>query len=211
MRKFFLGLIVGGVAVYLWQLRKAGSGPMRANVAAPVKAPESSLHGSKASEPEAGKPKATPDAVGNSNLRSQVPEVARNVSGFPSYQTAPLVEYRPEFQALAEELFGKTAALVGGGASEKHKGSYSFRARNGSTAAKVIIYERQRGKENGAFPMLQDGIYVLLRTQRSVPNTLGVAPEHEERFYYRRVSAADLDGAAHDIADVLQAGEAGPA
>jgi hypothetical protein len=200
MRKFLLGLIVGGVVVYLWQKGKMSSALTAS------KTPQSSLPQSNALEAEAGNLKCAESAVANLNLRSQESEVAHNVSGFPSYQTAPLVEYSPEFQALAEELFGKTAALVGGGTSEKHKGSYSFHARNGNTAAKIIIYERRRGKENGAFPMLQDGIYVLLRTQRSAPNTLGIAPKHEERFYYRRVSAADLDGAAHDIADVLQVG-----
>ncbi|MFB3814078.1 MAG: hypothetical protein ACE14L_08190 [Terriglobales bacterium] len=184
MRNFILGLIVGGFAVHLWHKRAARP---RGTV---VRMPSVAV----------ARPKAEP-----SKTEVSVTEL-RPSAGAPSYETAPLTEYSPEYQALAEQLFNAAATLVGAAACEKHAGSCSFFTAERTTAAKIIIYERRRGKEYGAFPMLQDGVYLLLRTQRPAPTTLGVAPRQDERFHYRRVNAVEIEAAAQEIADVLRVG-----
>ena len=192
MRKFILGLIAGGIAAYLWRHRQLSRTPHPTTPTPGVPEPDS----------------ANPRIAGPVPETSESQQVLefRHADRAPSYQTAPLVDYRSEYQTIAEDLFNKTVALVGSRPSEKHEGSYRFLAKGGSTAAKIIIYERHQGRENGVFPMLPEGVYLLLRAQRSAPNTLGVTPQHEERFHYRRVHSADLDAAAEEIADVLQIG-----
>jgi hypothetical protein len=81
------------------------------------------------------------------------------------------------------------------------------------TVAKLVIYQRGVGVECGSFPVLNDGVYVLIRvdgaasTRIWVPEmtdlvfpqffalvsqhvTLGVAPMHYKRFAYFRVESA---------------------
>jgi hypothetical protein len=65
--------------------------------------------------------------------------------------------------------------------------------RQGSTAAKIIIYERSLGKENGDFPALEEGVYVLLRTRDHDLDSLGVAPKHGERCTFFKANDSDLD------------------
>ena len=200
MRSFILGLMVGGVAGYLWQSRRMRSSTLKQQV------PELGLLMADSLERVAESPQVTeavPAAAGSQPAALESGYTVR----MPSYQTAPLADYRPEYQAVAEELFEKTVALIGRPAAEKSQGSYSFLTKGGSIAGRIIIYEHGRGRENGPFPMLQESVYLLLRTRRSAPNTLGIAPKEEERFHYRRVDPADLNAVAQDIADVLQADE----
>ena len=134
-----------------------------------------------------------------------------------SYQTAPLADYRDSLQRQAEALFDEVRKSVGGRA-KRYPGSYSILARSsGATAAKIVIFQQgvALAKENGSFPPLRDGIYVLLRTSeetgRSIWNsgivqtlgfghrfdpdtTIGIAPKHHVRFAYFQVTDQDLDG-----------------
>lgn len=192
MRRFILGLALGVLAVYLWE---RGRGRLQRN---------SELPDTRVPEPDPST-QSVSEAAEIVDSGSEPAPMEYSRSSGPSYQTAPLAEYGPQHQALAEQLFDAAGRLVGRRVSKKCEGSYSFLSKTGSTAAKIIIYERQHGKQNGAFPMLQNGVYVLLRTQGSAPNTLGVAPKHEERFYYRRVNETDLDGAAEEIAEIVDA------
>jgi hypothetical protein len=189
VRSFILGLLVGGLAVHLWhranRSRSSRIGSTRASV-------------------------GPPQASFESRAESYSPAIvasAAPASGAASYQPACLDEYSPELQGLAEHLFEQTASLAGLAMSQKGKDGYSFLWERGGTAARVVIYQRRHGNETGAFPMLQDGVYVLLRTRASAPNTLGIAPSHEERFNYRRVSDINLEDVAHEIADVLHAAD----
>jgi len=132
-----------------------------------------------------------------------------------SYQTAPLADYHDSLQRQAEALFDEVRKSVGGRA-KRYDGSYSILARSsGATAAKIIIYQQGvvLAKENGSFPSLTDGIYVLLRTSEigsSIWNsgivqtlgfghrfdpdsTIGIAPNHHVRFAYFQVTDQDLD------------------
>jgi hypothetical protein len=94
--------------------------------------------------------------------------------------------------------------------ARRYKGSYSILAKSsGETVAKIIIYQRGLGRENGAWPVLEDGVYVLVRangetepliwqaeTIRSAGAgqpfdsdlTIGIAPKHERRFAYFRIA-----------------------
>ena len=60
-----------------------------------------------------------------------------------------------------------------------------------------MIYETAKGKINGNDPLLSDGIYVLVRTkadENGRTRTIGVAPKHDERFaYFRLTMDNDLD------------------
>ncbi len=189
MRNFILGLIVGGIAVYLWDRRSRAVNLSKPRV-------PGAWHPLVVESAE--EPRAVPPAL---DLPSEMAKP--RAQDAPSYQTVPLEEYGAEHQALARELFDAAASLTGSRSAERHKGSYSFLGKDGSTRAKIIIYERHRGEENGAFPMLQDGVYVLLRTFPSTPNTLGVAPKHQERFLYRKLETTDVSTAAQEIADVV--------
>lgn len=120
-----------------------------------------------------------------------------------SYQTAPLVDYTPVLVRRAAELF-RLVQQRAGTKAHKYKGSFSVFARSSdSTAAKIVIYERGKGKVNGRDPLLGDGIYVLIRVSgNGSGRTIGVAPKHDERFAYFRLS----DGQSLDeIADFIAA------
>lgn len=118
-----------------------------------------------------------------------------------SYQTVPLSDYDPGYQQLAKQLFDRTAALVGRRISRAWRGSYSFQAEDGSTEAKIIIFQSTLGKQNGdAFPLRKNGVYVLIRAGASAPDTIGVAPKHDRRFTWEQVDSALLDSAANRIA-----------
>ena len=140
-----------------------------------------------------------------------------------SYQTAPLADYRDSLQRQAQALFDEVKKSVGARA-KRYDGSYSILARSsGATVAKIVIDQQgiAMAKENGSFPSLKDGIYVLLRTSekigRSVWNsgivqrlgfahrfdpgsTIGIAPAHYVRFAYCQVTDQDVYGR---IAEVL--------
>ena len=120
------------------------------------------------------------------------PEAERNL---PSYQTAPLTEYRPEFQTLAREIFEHVQSSVGPRRAHRFKGSYSFFAHgNPSTLAKVVIFENDKGKVNGHWPV-RDGVYVFTRCAAGEPDSIGVAPAHSERFNYHHITRETLNEA----------------
>jgi hypothetical protein len=192
MRNFILGLVAGGLAGYLWQTRR-----MRRQIPS-SRLPDPNGFPSTGGKTQAVEPLPSPDAT-----RPAATTISAGRA--PSYQAAPLAEYAAQYQALAEDLFAKTIALVGKQAGEKQPDRYRFLEKSGTAAAKIVIYQRNRGQEAGAFPMLQDGVYLLLRTHRSAPNTLTLAPNLYERFHYRRVDLMDLDDAAQQVADLLQA------
>jgi hypothetical protein len=131
------------------------------------------------------------------------------ISPGPSYQTAPLTHYNASFRKQADAIFEEMRALIGQRA-KRYKGSYSILAKTSAdTVAKIIIYQRGLGRENGVWPVLEDGVYVLVRTDgeaepmiwqaetiRSAglgrpldPDvTIGIAPRHERRFAYLRIA-----------------------
>jgi hypothetical protein len=189
MRSFIFGLLVGGLAVHLWHRanRSRSSRPVTPRVHV---------------EPSATSSEPRAHLYSPATIASSAPTNAA-----PGYQPACLDECSRELQALAEQVFEKTASLAGQTMSQKGNDGYSFRSEGGGTAARIIIYQRHHGTETGPFPMLHDGVYVLLRTRASAPNTLGIAPRHEERFNYRRVNEINLDDVAREIADVLHAAD----
>jgi hypothetical protein len=122
----------------------------------------------------------------------------------PSYQTVPLTDYRREFQSLAEALFQRLSSSgITGGSPVKYKGSYSFLDLEHRTIAKVIIYQDGLGRKNGPFPALDDGVYLLVRSDEESPNTIGVAPKHNERFTHWPIDANELDRVPEIWADVF--------
>jgi hypothetical protein len=118
-----------------------------------------------------------------------------------SYQTAPLADYRPDLRDRAVDLFRRLEKRASAKARE-HKGSFSLLASSSeATAAKILIYETGKGKMNGYDPQLASGIYILVRVPASsTGRTLGVAPNHHERFaYFRLAEEQPLD----EMADFL--------
>ena len=143
--------------------------------------------------------------------------------GNPSYQTVPLEMYSPEHQRLADRLYQRVRDIVGSDQPKPHKGSYSIVASTSSaTAAKIIIYESGKGKTNGNWPDLQDGVYALIRANDELGDriwnellpprlpaeldhatrarAIGVAPSHSEQFAYIRVNDANLEAIARYVA-----------
>ena len=81
-----------------------------------------------------------------------------------SYQTAPLEIYSGTHQTLSRRLYERVAGIVGSNRAQEYKGSYSvFASTSEATAGKIIIYESGKGKTNGDWPDLQDGVYALMR------------------------------------------------
>jgi len=121
----------------------------------------------------------------------------------PSYQTAPLTDYRASLQRQSEALFNEVKKSVRGRA-KRYDGSYSILSRaSGATAAKIVIYQPGVGHENGVVPFPKEGVYVLVRTSEKVgqaiwkssivqslgfserldpDSTVGIAPMHGRRF-----------------------------
>lgn len=138
-----------------------------------------------------------------------------------SYQTRQLAEYGSGFQEVARDVAERLRTRIGERLKE-FDGSYSIVPRNSNeTAAKIIIYEPHLGKENRPpFPLRHPGVYVLIRHNGEVgqgiwnqlrfsPNLLercdrrsdiGVAPKHDERFYFFPVMAGE---SLQRIADLL--------
>ena len=133
-----------------------------------------------------------------------------------SYRTAPLKDYCQSLQRQAEVLFGEVQTL--GGRAKRYDGSYSILDKSsGPTVAKVVIYQHgvASARENGSFPPLADGVYVLLRTGDEIgssiwncgivqklgfahrfdsASTIGIAPKRDVRFAYFRVAEEDEVG-----------------
>ena len=143
--------------------------------------------------------------------------------GKPSYQTIPLEEYAQEFQGLAHRLYQRVTDIIGTHQPKEYKGSYSILAATSSaTVAKVIIIEDGKGKANGNWPDLRDGVYALIRANHEIGDriwnellppqlpaeldhanrntTLGVAPSHSEQFAYIRVTEDNLEAIARYLA-----------
>lgn len=120
-----------------------------------------------------------------------------------SYQTAPLVDYTVALRERAADLFRRVSDRLGPAKAKEYKGSFSFFAQSSdATAAKVVVFEAGKGKINGTDPLLEDGVYVLIRVpSHSHGRTIGVAPRHDERFaYFRLAPDQNLDGMADFIA-----------
>ena len=128
----------------------------------------------------------------------------------PSYQTAPLEDYRASLRAQSAALFDEIKKSVDHRAVLRD-GSYSVESKRHVIAAKIVMYQRglASAKESGAFPALQDGIYVLVRTEGRAGTaiwnsgivqdlgfaqrlnrdaTVGIAPNHKKRFAYFEVT-----------------------
>lgn len=139
--------------------------------------------------------------------------------GNSSYQTAPLQHYSQEFQVLARRLFQRVGEIVGSEQTREYRGSYSILASSSSaTVAKIIIYESDKGKANGNWPDIQEGVYALIRANDEIGDriwgellpprlpaelehttreqTMGIAPAHSEKFAYVRVTDDNLELAA---------------
>ena len=125
-----------------------------------------------------------------------------------SYQTAPLLDYTTALRERAADLFRRVSQRTGPAGSREYKGSYSIFAQSSdATAAKIVLYEEGKGKINGTDPMLEDGIYVLIRVpSNTAGQTIGVAPKHDERFaYFRLAPEQHLDQMADFIAACARA------
>jgi hypothetical protein len=139
----------------------------------------------------------------------------------PSYQTVSLTKYDGALRERAEEVFGSVSEQLGLKA-KRYKGSFSvFSKLSNETVAKIVIYQHGLGRENGEWPSLSDGVYVLVRRnggawratwegnllrssalyERLNPErTLGIAPKHAERFAYFRLEPQDE---IQSVADLL--------
>ncbi len=143
----------------------------------------------------------------------QVPRIAA------SYQTAPLQAYSAVHQAFASRFYNRVAQIVGSDKTHDYKGSYSiFASTSDATVGKIIIYESGKGKVNGDWPDLRDGVYALMRANDEIGDriwnellpprlpaeldhatrdrTIGVAPSHTEQFAYALVTEDNLEAAA---------------
>jgi|SRR5271157_3640154 len=138
--------------------------------------------------------------------------VAGGADADPSYQTAPLADYSLSLQRRGTLLFNEVEKSVGGRA-KRYDGSWSVLARSSDvTVAKIVIYQRGVGHENGVLPFPKDGVYVLVRTSGSGgsaiwksgivetlgfsqrlrrDSTVGIAPRHDRRFAYFEVTDED--------------------
>lgn len=149
---------------------------------------------------------------------SQMPNYGR-----PSYQTVPLEEYSQEFQGLAHRLFQRVSDIIGTHQPKPNRGSYSvLAATSQATVAKVIIFEDGKGKTNGYWPDLRDGVYALVRANDEIGDriwneflptqlplepdranrntTIGIAPSHSEQFAYFRVTEPNLEAISRYLA-----------
>ena len=147
----------------------------------------------------------------------QVPRIAA------SYQTAPLQAYSAVHQALAGRFYNRVVQIIGADKAHDYKGSYSvFASTSDATVGKVIIYESGKGKVNGDWPDLLDGVYALIRANDEIGDriwnelipsrlpaelqhatrdrSIGVAPSHTEQFAYIRVTDDNLENAARYLA-----------
>lgn len=125
-----------------------------------------------------------------------------------SYQTAPLGDYAVALRERAAELFRRISERTGRAGSKEYKGSFSIFAQSSdATAAKIVVYEEGKGRINGTAPMLEDGVYVLIRVpSNAAGRTIGVAPKHDERFaYFRLASDQNLDQMADFVATCARA------
>jgi hypothetical protein len=125
-----------------------------------------------------------------------------------SYQTAPLLDYAVALRERAAELFRLVSERTGPTGSREYKGSFSIFAQSSdATAAKIVVYEEGKGKINGTDPLLEDGVYVLIRVPSNASGrTIGVAPKHDERFaYFRLAPDQNLDRMADFIATCARA------
>ena len=136
------------------------------------------------------------------------------------YQTKPLTEYEQHLQQRAAALFDHVQALIGPRQTRRYKGSYSVFGTNHGTAVKIIIFQTDVGRLNGD-RLEDDGVYVLIRSngpqgdlmrdcpiwERVEPDrTIGIAPNHSERFGYFRLSGHDdLNGIARAIERCVKA------
>jgi hypothetical protein len=143
----------------------------------------------------------------------------------PSYQTAPLSEYSPILRTLAARLFDMVRQRIGVAKTIEYDGSLSVLNKS-QTVAKIIIFEEGKGKMNGRWPsVFPDGVYVLIRTSGNtaarlwdlhrgklhelmgldISDTMGVAPNHDTRFAYARLTDDhDLRKVADLIASMSQ-------
>jgi hypothetical protein len=90
----------------------------------------------------------------------------------PSYQTARLPQYEPQFLAVAEDLFERVRARVPAQQVERHAGSFSVYAQDVTdTAAKIVIYDPQLGRES-QWPRMRDGVYVWVRANGAIGDVI---------------------------------------
>ena len=103
--------------------------------------------------------------------------------GNASYQTAPLQDYSQEFQALARRLFHRVGEIVGSQQPKEYRSSYSILASSSSaTVAKIIIYESGKGKTNGNWPDIQEGVHALIRANDEIGDRIW---ENSSRHVFR--------------------------
>jgi hypothetical protein len=136
-----------------------------------------------------------------------------------SYQTARFVEYAAGFQEIARNI-AERVQVRAGDSVKGYDGSFSVIGRSSNeTAAKIIIYQPNLGRENRPpFPLQQPGVYILVRKngeigpriwngeissnllQRCIPGAdIGVAPKHAERFGFFPVMAGEPLRAIEDF------------
>ncbi len=210
-KSFFIGFLTGvaiGIgAAEVWRLWRQQHGEP---IAGPAPSPDLAVAG-QGGEAVAGQ--AANAGIVAASAAAPVPESTAADTNPPSYQTASLDEYRREFRERAEELFRRVKHQAPPGKTKRWKGSYSILANAGNvTRGKIVIYEKTKGRMNGDWRPMEDGLYVLVRADDEASEriwqalrsdfphlgnrfhrevTLGVAPKHHERFAYSRVLPAD--------------------
>jgi hypothetical protein len=136
-----------------------------------------------------------------------------------SYQTARLGEYAAGFQEVARNIAEAVRGRAGHSLKE-FDGSFSVVGRTSQeTAAKIVIYQPNLGRENRLpFPLQHPGVYILIRSNgeigpriwngqissnllvRCLPGAdIGVAPKHAERFRFFPVMAGESTTAIEDL------------
>jgi hypothetical protein len=144
-----------------------------------------------------------------------------------SYKTDKLREYSTSFCQVAEQIFRLASRQVGTQRTVQHEGSYSITATTtDETVAKILIFEPDRGRRFGNWPLMNPGVYVLIRVNGRAGQTIwsdsirheferffarmpsnnedvAVAPNYDERFMFFPVMAGEsLDDIAHFMAAV---------
>jgi hypothetical protein len=120
-----------------------------------------------------------------------------------SFKTVPLTEYSPVFRDRAVALSRSVAEYLGTDHVKEDSGSFDILGVLGDTpAARIVIYQADKGRIPGYDPRLADGVYVLIHIRRvGGPATGAAPPTYQEGFaYFRLAHDQDLEEMARFIA-----------
>jgi hypothetical protein len=104
------------------------------------------------------------------------------------YQSARLEEYEARFLTVAEDIFDRIRRVIPAQQVERHDGSFSVYDRTGEDrVAKIVIYDRELGREQNNWPRIRDGVYVWVRANGPVGSRIwaGALPTQLPRMFGR--------------------------